>query len=243
VLWLSGQSFFQPARPIRGGVPVCFPWFGPHPTDKSAPAHGFARLAEWTLVEAVETPEGTVVVTFTLSGDASASPAWPHAFRIVHRISIGSRLTMALDVHNPGGEPFTFEEALHTYFTVHDIATVTIDGLADTEYLDKTSGFARRLQRDTAIRFTGETDRMYLDTDAPCIIHDSGLQRRIVVSKSGSRSTVVWNPWIDKARAMPDFGDDEWREMVCVETANVGSAAVRLEPGGTHIMSATIELR
>ena len=117
---------------------------------------------------------------------------------------------------------------------------MTISGLERTPYLDKAGGLTQRTQDDMPIRFSGETDRVYLETMATCSIDDPGLQRRIVVSKDNSRSTVVWNPWIAKARAMQDFGDEEWRGMVCVETANVGVAAVPLAPGERHRMTVSL---
>lgn len=238
VLWISEHSLFQADKPIRGGVPVCFPWFGAHPSDSTAPAHGFARLADWTLARAEELADGGVRLELALSD--VTSPAWPHRYRLTHRVTIGTELTMALETHNAGREPFTFEEALHTYLRVGAVNGIAVTGLGGTDYLDKVAGMARRTQVDDAIHFEGETDRLYLDTAATCIVADSGLRRRMVVSKSGSASTVVWNPWIAKARTMPDFGDDEWRGMVCVETANAGPAAVTLEPGETHLMTATI---
>jgi glucose-6-phosphate 1-epimerase len=239
VLWLSGRSFWQSDKPIRGGVPICFPWFGPHKTDNSVPAHGFARVLSWTLCEAGESGDGTVNLAFELESD-NASPVWPHHFHADMRFAIGSTLQIELTVHNVDTVPFTFEEALHTYFTVSDISAVTIAGLEETAYLDKVGGQAERHAEGRPIQFTGETDRVYLDTTATCVIDDPGLQRRIVVGKNQSRSTVVWNPWIAKARAMPDFGDDEWRGMVCVESANVGSAAITLEPGHRHGMTVSL---
>jgi glucose-6-phosphate 1-epimerase len=149
---------------------------------------------------------------------------------------------MALDVTNRDDVPFTFEEALHTYFSVGHIERVALTGLERTDYFDKVAGSARRGQPDEPIRFHGEMDRVYLDTGAACVIHDPGMKRRIRIAKSGSRATVVWNPWIAKARAMPDFGDLEWPGMLCVETANVEGAAVRLEPGHTHRMTASIDV-
>lgn len=238
VIWLSGHSLFQPDKAIRGGVPVCFPWFGPHPGDPGAPAHGFARLADWTLAHAAESPDATV--TLVLSLDAASRPQHAVPAVVVYRISVGTRLTMSLEVTNRGDEPWTFEEALHTYLAVADIEQVSVTGLENTDYLDKVAGFARRRQGGDPIRFSGETDRVYLATRAECIVHDPRMGRRIVVSKSGSGATVVWNPWSARARELPDFGDDEWRAMVCVETANVGDAAVRLEPGGSHVMTAGI---
>jgi D-hexose-6-phosphate mutarotase len=241
VIWLSANSLFRPDKPIRGGVPICLPWFGPHASDKAAPAHGFARLVDWALTAAEESADG-VTLAFSLRSDGVSPPVWTHPFLATCRLRIGSRLTMELDVQNSGSEPFTFEEALHTYFAVQNVERVTIGGLHKLEYLDKVADFDRMTQDDERIRFTGETDRVYVDTTATCVIHDPGLKRRIVVGKSGSRSTIVWNPWIDKARAMADFGDAEWRSMVCVETGNVGSDAIRLTPDQSHTMRVEISV-
>lgn len=242
VLWLSARSHFAPGKPIRGGVPICFPWFGPHPENAAAPAHGFARLREWTLIEALEDEAGTVRLALELAGEG-LSPDWPHRFRAVHRIEIGSRLRMALEVRNDGTDPFTFEEALHTYFDVADIRTVSLTGLERGEYLDKLAGGRQSREGNDPIRFTAETDRVYLDTQAACTIDDPDRRRTITVSKSGSDATVVWNPWIAKAHAMPDFGDDEWTGMLCVETGNVNVHARTLAAGATHIMAAMLEVK
>ena len=239
VLWMSEHSLWQDGKPIRGGVPICFPWFGPHRSESSAPGHGFGRLVDWTLAGAVERDDQSVAVTFVLEG-ARLSEVWPFRFRAEYEVAVGSTLTMSLEVENRDDTGFSFEEALHTYFRVSSIADVAISGLERTPYLDKVGGLAARTQDDQPIRFSGATDRVYLETSAACSIDDPGLQRRIIVSKDNSRSTVVWNPWIAKARAMADFGDEEWRGMVCVETANVGAAAVRLAPGERHRMTVSL---
>lgn len=239
VLWLSRHSVFEPGRAIRGGVPICFPWFGPNGADRSAPPHGFARLREWRLIEAREDAPGIVTLAMELEG-ADVSDQLPCRFRLVHRITLGSVLRMELDVHNDGADPFTFEEALHTYFSVGDIRRATVAGLEGSEYLDKAGGLRRDRQGNEPVRFVGETDRIYLDTRADCVIHDPVGRRRITIRKTGSASTVVWNPWIDKARAMPDFGDDEWTGMLCVETCNVDAHACTLAPGASHAMTAEI---
>jgi glucose-6-phosphate 1-epimerase len=241
VLWRSRESLFEPGRPIRGGVPICFPWFGPHSADASAPAHGFARLRPWRLVDAREDAAGTVALAMELAGDGV--PQWPHRFRVIHRMTFGAVLRMDLEVRNEGPDAFTFEEALHTYFGVDDVRTVTVMGLEGAEYLDKVAGSRRSRRGDEALRVTGETDRVYLDTRADCIIHDPGARRQISVSKAGSDATVVWNPWIDKSRAMPDFGDDEWPEMLCVETCNVNVHARTLGPGASHTMTALVSVQ
>lgn len=241
VIWTSAHSYFQPGRPIRGGVPICFPWFGPHPGDAAQPAHGFVRLADWTLRQAAESRDGTVTLGFELQSDAATRRSWPHDFRLTQSYSIGPVLAMSLRVENTGGASFTFEEALHTYFAVSDIEQTSIAGLEDTEYLDKVLDFARRRQGDEPLQFTGETDRVYLETGAECRIADPGGQRHVSIATTHSNTTVVWNPWSGRARELKDFGDDEWRGMVCVESANVGGAAVRLAPGQAHTM--TVEIR
>ena len=242
VIWMSRASQWNAAKPIRGGVPICFPWFGPHGTDTAAPAHGFARLLDWTLAEARDDEAGATHLVLQLTPPAPPPAAWPHAFSATYRISVGSTLTLSLEVLNTGTREFQFEEALHTYFAVRDIHQVHISGLSGAEYLDKVGGTTRRTQGAEPIRFTAETDRVYLKTQAVCTIHDPGLRRDIVVGKRGSDATVVWNPWVAKARAMPDFGDDEWPGMVCVETANANVHAITLAPGDRHTMTATLDV-
>jgi glucose-6-phosphate 1-epimerase len=242
VLWTSRESLFEPGKPIRGGVPICFPWFGPHPAGGTAPLHGFARILPWTLIGAIEDGAGTVALEFELTGDGS-SPHWPHAFAARHRITVGRALHMELEVRNTGAAAFTFEEALHSYFGVADVTKATVAGLEGTEYLDKVGGVARRRQPAEPVRFTAETDRVYLDTRATCVIADPAGGREIAIRKTGSDATVVWNPWVAKARAMADFGDDEWTGMVCVETCNANVHARTLEPGQSHAMTAAVDVR
>jgi glucose-6-phosphate 1-epimerase len=242
VLWVSRHSAFTPGKPVRGGVPICFPWFGAHATDPSAPAHGFARVEDWKLLAAREDESGTVSLEMELAGE-NLAPQWPHRFRVIHHITVGAVLRMELEVRNEGLSAFTFEEALHTYFSVRDVRDVTLTGLEGSIYLDKVSGFTRRRQPFEPVRVTGETDRIYLDTMAACIIHDPQAQRQITIGKTDSEATVVWNPWIDRAQAMPDFGGDEWTGMICVETGNVNVHAQRLEPGRSHAMAAIIEVQ
>jgi glucose-6-phosphate 1-epimerase len=242
VLWVSRESQFRAGAPIRGGVPICFPWFAAHATDLSAPAHGFARLRAWRLADCSLDGDRVELRLALRDDDTTRRPPWPHPFAAEFRVSFGAQLSLALDVGNPGDRLLSFEAALHTYFAVSDIRRVTVTGLAGTAYLDKVQGLASKRQGDEPIAFDGETDRIFLDTEATCTIHDPGLRRKVRIAKRGSLSTIVWNPWIAKARAMPDFGDDEWPQMLCIETANVRDRAVRLEPGSHHTMSAHIHL-
>lgn len=243
VIWMSKASVFAPAQPIRGGVPICFPWFGAGREPGMQPAHGFARLAVWHLVDATDAA-GVVVLTLRLTdadvAGLSAAQAWPHAFEATYTVTFGAELVAELTVRNTGEEPYSFEEALHTYLAVKDATGVTVEGLAGARYLDKAPGGGPDLViQDGDVTFTGETDRVYASTGT-AVVRDPGLVRTITVGKDGSANTVIWNPWTAKAAAMPDYDDAEWPTMVCLETANALSAAVALEPGQSHTMTARI---
>lgn len=231
LLFMSNQSMFQPGKPIRGGMPVIFPWFGP----RMAPSHGFARTRSWTPESMIQQPGGEVVVTLRLEPDDETRALWDETWVLRHRVTIGSALAMELEIENRGTAPFSCEEMLHTYFRVSDIRHVCVHGLANVEYIDQCDGKLRKRQDASPIAFTGETDRDYLHTSASCVIEDPGFLRRIIVEKTGSQSTVVWNPWIDKSRAMPDFGDNEWPRMLCVETGNIVDNALEIAPGARRM--------
>ena len=243
VLWLSGESWFEPGQPIRGGVPVCLPWFNLKPDDPEAPRHGLARLTPWRVVAADRNADGSASLCLALGSDEETVAAWPHQFEFRYRVTVGRRLDMNLRVSNTGDRPFDFTEALHTYLNVGDVRQASVTGLERAAYLDTTAGrqMLREAGDDGPITFAGETDRIYTGTSATCVLRDPALGRRITVAKSGSNSTVVWNPWIDKAAAMEDFGAEEWPGMLCIETANVRDNAVGLAPGESHTMAAEIE--
>lgn len=246
VLWLSEHSRFRPGTAIRGGVPLCFPWFGPHPTDAGAPAHGWARVSPWELVGAQEDPAtGDVTVELALAdSDATRASAWPHPFTATYRVTVGATLHLELEVHNRDDQPATVTDALHTYLAVGDVREVHLEGLERAAYVDKApapGGPGDARQGDEPVRFTAETDRVYASRSSVRVV-DPVLDRTVHVAKDGSGSTVVWNPWADRARAMADLGDDAWTGMVCVEAANVGEAAVTVPPGGTHRLATTLSV-
>jgi glucose-6-phosphate 1-epimerase len=240
ILFLSRSSLFAPEKAIRGGVPIIFPWFGPRDGQTGSPMHGVARTAEWE-IEEIDCGEDEIVrLSLRLAPNDVIRARWPHMFLLRHRITIGAQLRMALEVENICPAPFAFEEALHTYLAVSDVREVAVSGLGETEFIDKTDDLQRKRQREETLRITGETDRVYLNTQSACSLHDPALRRRITIEKSGSDTTVVWNPWIAKAAGMADFGDDEWTRMLCIETANTGGNTVTLSPGATHVMEAVI---
>lgn len=224
VLWMSRESQFTSGKPIRGGIPICFPWFGPHPTDSSQPAHGTARTSEWTLTKVEQTANDGIAFEFQVQlGDFSLS----------YRVDFGHTLNLMMTVARSSKSltSDSCELALHTYLAVGDINSVRISGLEKVSYIDKMDGATVKAASGEAISFVGETDRVYFDTDDQCQLIDPVLQRRILVEKCGSKSTVVWNPWIAKSQRMADFGDEEWPGMVCIESANVGPNRMALGPG------------
>ncbi len=238
ILFLSEHSHWEPGRAIRGGIPVCFPWFRAKADDLKAPAHGLVRTKAWDL-EAITQQQDRVTVTLATASDDETRRWWRHEFRLVHRITIGAALQLELETANTGPAPFRFEEALHTYFHVGDIEQVRITGLDATAFLDNTDQNRRRMQHgDVAI--AAPTDNAYLDTRTSPELVDPVLQRRLRTEKAHSLTTIVWNPWAQGAAALADLGNDEWRHMACVEASNILDAAVTLPPGASHTMSATI---
>jgi D-hexose-6-phosphate mutarotase len=242
VLFMSQKSLFAAGKAIRGGVPVIFPWFGGRTGHPESPAHGFARTADWQVESVSEDGDGVITAVFRLTADSDTHALWAYDFDLCYRVAVGRNLTLTLEVENTSSAPFTFENALHSYFTVSDVRQTSTSGLENADYLDKTDNFQRKNQGKDAIRITQETDRVYESTRKTCTIDDPGLHRRLIVEKSGSQTTVVWNPWIAKAAAMADFGDDEWPRMLCVETANAGANVITLEPGKTQSMRAVISV-
>lgn len=237
-LFVSPASRWEAGRAIRGGIPVCFPWFGNNADDPQAPAHGFVRTAAWTL-ESIQQTDGGVVVSVAVGSDGASMARWPHRWRLALRATFGATLRVELAATNTGDTPLVYEAALHTYFAIGDAASVRITGLEGASYLDKVDGGRARVQ-EGAVTIAAETDRVYVDTASAIDVDDLVLRRRIHLGKAHSRSTVVWNPWIEKSRALADLQDDDWRRLVCVETANVRPHDVALGPGAQHVMSMTV---
>ncbi len=238
VLWVSKASVYAPGKGVRGGVPVCWPWFG---AREGLPAHGFVRTRVWELRDTTQDASGQVVLRMGLVDDASTRALWDHAFDLELIVTVGLTLSMALVTRNTGTAPFTITDALHSYFSVGDIAHTTVQGLDGCAYLDKVQNFAQARQTG-AIAFTGETDRVYTDTTADCLINDPKWDRHIRVAKQGSTSTVVWNPWSEREKAFADMAAGEYREMVCVETCNAGPDQVTLAAGQQHTLLAVISV-
>ncbi len=229
LLFLSQCSRFESGRPIRGGVPIIFPWFG---SREGFGQHGFARNKAWDLKEILPAADGSVSVRFRFPACPEAATFPPCLVEYV--VTVNEELTLELIVTNKSAsDPMVFENCLHTYFAVGDISAVSVTGLQGVAYLDNLANLAARVEQEPAIRFGAEVDRVYFDTAAAVAIRDEKLGRVIRVEKENSASTVVWNPWITKAQQMADFGDEEYRGVVCVESGNVKSNQLTLPPGGS----------
>ena len=227
LLFLSQCSRFSEKEPIRGGVPIIFPWFGPR---EGMAQHGFARVKDWSIKEFLPGEDGSVSVKLCLADCPEASSYPPFSADFI--VTVNECLTMSLIITNRSrDDALTFENCLHTYFEIGDINTVSIHGLKGARYLDKVQNFAEKAETNDGIRVSSEVDRIYFDTTSAVEIHDPTLKRKIMVEKEGSASTVVWNPWITKAQQMPDFGNDEYHHTVCVESGNVGPNQLKLPPG------------
>jgi glucose-6-phosphate 1-epimerase len=241
VIWMSPMERLasppDSPKPLRGGTPVSWPWFAQHPTDPAKPAHGFVRTRLWS-VDATEAATDAVRVKLSVATSAADQSLWPHSARAEVEVTLGSGLQIALATHNTGSSAFALTQALHTYFAVGDIADIEVEGFDRQGYVDKLDGNARKQQTGSII-FAAEVDRIYDEHPGGAAIIDRGLKRRIGIAKSGSRSSVVWNPWSGKAQRLGDIGPDGWRRMVCVETCNAGADVVTLPPGGTHTLSAS----
>jgi glucose-6-phosphate 1-epimerase len=233
VIWLSSAAKLAPGKSIRGGVPVCWPWFGPHAAQASFPGHGFARTVMWEVIATKALKDGGTWLAFRLLPTDATRAQWPHPCELVLQIVIGKTLDMDLGTLNTGKESITIGDALHTYFEVSDVSEVAIHGLDGTPYIDKVGGSAQK-QQAGPVSIYQEVDRIYFNTGHDCVIEDPAWKRRIRITKLGSHSTVVWNPWIEKANKMGDLGENGYLNMLCVESTNAADDVVTIAPKQEH---------
>ncbi|HEX4055294.1 MAG TPA: D-hexose-6-phosphate mutarotase [Tepidisphaeraceae bacterium] len=240
VLFLSRSSFFDGRKPIRGGIPLVFPWFGPRADLPESPPHGFARTRDWEIESCDARADGSVRIVLASGGDDATMRLWPHSFSLRFIVIVSRTLDATLEVRNISKGDVRFEDALHTYLAVGDVRSISVEGLDGADYVDRADGEKRKKEQAKVIGLTGETDRLYYSTAMKVMVRDPALKRSIIVEKEHSGATVVWNPWSEKSAQMKDMGPDEWQSMVCVETANARDCAVQLPANATHRMSARI---
>lgn len=246
VVWLSEDAVFAREKSIRGGIPICWPWFGAadnnHDSNITLPSHGFARTVFWQVIDTAALESGETQITFKLDTatlSINTEELWPTPTSVIYRVVVGKTLSLKLTTTNNSHETFSLGQALHTYFCVSDIRETSVYGLDGKAYLDKPDGFKRKQQIDKLV-FEGEVDRIYLDTTDDVSIDDK--KRKLVIKKQGSKSTVVWNPWQEVADKMGDLGKDGYLKMLCVESANAAEDTVMIEPGDSHTLQVSYEI-
>lgn len=248
LLWLSDQALFKHGKSVRAGVPVCWPWFGNLQRNpeavrnqfkgSEAPAHGLARGRDWQLL-GIDSSGDSVQLEFTLPESQGDLPGWPHQVELKLSIVMGEQLSLNLTSTNLGNDRVTLSQALHSYFAVSDVRSVRVEGVTGLNYIETLADWEQRTQ-PADLTFSGETDRIYLNTPSLLSIVDPTWNRRIRLSCSGSRSAVIWNPWTERAAELADMADDGWQRMLCIETANVWDDLVELAPGASHTLGLSI---
>lgn len=241
VLWHSRCSNWTMGKAIRGGIPLCWPWFGPDPTSSGKPQHGFVRTMLWNVLATKALPDGSTQLRLGLRDNDESRTLWPYPFMLECVVTVGLHLSVELMVLNTGTETWQYTGALHSYFGIDEITDITVRGLEGLRFIDKVDQGAIKVE-DGAVTVSMETDRIYIDSTSVCTIEDPGLGRRILVQKVGSQSTVVWNPWAEKSQQMSDMCDEEYHSMVCVETTNAGSDVVVVGAGESRKLGATIQV-
>ncbi|MGN2388361.1 MULTISPECIES: D-hexose-6-phosphate mutarotase [Pseudomonas syringae group] len=249
LVWLNEEAAFKKGKAIRAGMPICWPWFGSlernpqsvqamRDSSEPAKAHGEVRALDWQLL-GIGADGDALLVEFVLPEAEGHLPGWPHNVALKLSIRLDHALNVSLVSYNCGAEPVTFSQALHTYFAVSDVRQVSVEGLDGLRYIETLANWEEREQTGD-LTFTGETDRIYQDTPGVLSIIDPEWQRRIHIRSTGSKSAILWNPWIEKTGTFTDMAADGWQRMVCVETANVLDDVVTLAPDQMHVLGVSI---
>ena len=250
LIWLNDEAVFKTGKSIRAGVPVCWPWFGVFDrnpqsvqamrvSNEAPSAHGFVRAMDWEL-GGIEAEGESLKVEFLLPYPDGGFPGWPHQVDLTLSIRLDEQLHIHLTSHNRGAETVSISQALHSYFAVSDVREVHVEGVGGLKYIETLDNW-KTVTQTGDLRFTGETDRIYLDAPPLLSIVDPAWERRIELTSMGSRTAVIWNPWIDRAAAFSDMADDGWQRMLCIETANVMDDVVNLKPGASHTLGVSVD--
>jgi len=240
LMFLSERAFYEQGKAIKGGAPICWPWFGADTSGMNRGAHGFARNQLWRVVSTRElADDGATEVVLALNPSPKSLELWAHTFELTSTITVGKTLKIALVTCNTSDTPMHLTQAIHTYFKVGDIGQTQVLGLENTQYIDNAVGGNREIKPQMgAIDFTQEVDRIYTHTPPIMQIVDAAWQRNIQIQATGSHSTVVWNPWVDIAKKSADLNDGDYQKFVCVETANAADDCVQIAPNASHTLSA-----
>jgi len=229
LMFLSEKAYYQPGKAIKGGAPICWPWFGADPQGLGRPAHGFVRNRLWNVVATGTTADGDTRVTLGLIDTPETRAIWPQSFTLALEITVGDSLNLELLTRNTGTQAFPVTQAFHTYFKIGDISQTSVLGLEGIDYIDKTDNSAQKHQNGV-VTINTEVDRIYLGVQGELVIADAALKRRIRIASRGSKTAVVWNPWAKISAEMGDLQDDDYRRLLCVETTNAATDVVEIAP-------------
>lgn len=238
LLWMSQSAQFHPGKALRGGIPLCWPWFGPNPQIADRPQHGFARTTAFELCSA-EADTDSTRVTLRLNSKLAPFPEWQSVAEVTLEIRLSDHLWMELHSTNLSTQPIRLGSAMHSYFAVDDVRQTRIDALRGLSYLDKTQN-ARLVKQSQDFSVSRATDRVYLD--APNRLNLLTSDQKLSIENWGCADLVVWNPWLEQAAQMTDFDDQGYLKMLCIEPANVLDNVVRLNPGETHVMGQKLKI-
>lgn len=240
LLWLSPLSSFKKGVAIRGGIPLCFPWFGAHLTNKEFPSHGFARLTTWQVAETAAISASETKVVLRLLSDEDTLKLWPYKFEALLTIIVGDTLSVSLNFINAGDTPVHVTDALHTYFNISNASSIKIEGFANTAYFKGFEVEPTGFQHDEELIIDREVNQRYINHTNTCKICDKEWNRNVIVKKTGSTSTVVWNPWIETTKTMKDIPADGYKNFVCIEAANINNNTIILKPAESHTIETII---
>jgi glucose-6-phosphate 1-epimerase len=239
VIWVSSAAVYQTGKGVRGGAPVCWPWFG---AVEGKPAHGFVRTRLWQVTSTRHT-ENETAITLTIQDDDSSRALWNYGFTLNLTLTLSTELTIALETNNTGSEDFTITEALHTYFEVGDLAKMQVVGLDGVSYLDKVQGMNAFTQSGNIQMNGEEVDRVYLDTNSDVVIEDTLLNRQIMIGKQQAPTTIVWNPGVEKEKGFADMAEGDYRKMLCVESGTAGNTQASVPANSQHCLMVVYRLQ
>ena len=241
LLFVSKLARFESGIAIRGGIPICWPWFGPDPNNSGGLSHGLVRTRQWQVRNTVSEKDGAMTVILSINDSESTWKIWPHSFDLSIIITIREALTLELKTHNTSTTPFTLTQALHTYFRVEECQRAQVTGLENTPYIDKTDDEKQKFQQE-AVTVTQEVDRIYTNVTSGLLLEDFAMSRNIQIQSENSKTAIIWNPWIHKAATMSDFGDDEFKSMLCIETANAGLDMITIPENSEYSLMAKYKI-
>lgn len=233
LLFLSQKSYYEEGKAIRGGIPICWPWFGPDPKDLDRPDHGFVRNGLWAVLATTAIADNETRIILRFEETIQSKSYWRQAFTLDLEISVGDTLTLKLVTRNTGNKVFSITQALHAYLHVGDISQVQILGLEGSDYLDKLDDSVQKHQSG-AVTFLEEVDRIYTETQNEWIIDDSSFNRQIKITATSNKTMVVWNPWEATSTKIPDLEPVDYQHFICLEAGNVDTDTIEILPGNEY---------